>query len=380
MEKRPPTEEDLASFEGKYPKDLFNKSVIASDNQTLIGHVAKETDDLIVVFSESDNSRFDIPKSQITLVGGSVVVSVENLSSYKVDKDAPLPESKSLRPSAEEILTKAAQEPRLEEEEEEKQEEQQRPEEYISGEKSEIVGKVKAAANELKEVVQSGAKMAGEKVKEVQQIAAEKQAETDTKEIAKGVANELKEVVQSGAKMAGEKVKEVQQIAAEKQAETEEQMAAENISKIEELAKRPRTEEDLASFEGKYPKDLFNKSVIASDNQTLIGHVAKETDDLIVVFSESDNSRFDIPKSQITLVGGSVVVSVENLSSYKVDKDAPLPESKSLRPSAEEILTKAAQEPRIEEEEEQQQQRPEEYVSGEKSEIVGKVKDVANEL
>ena len=30
---------DLASFEGKYPKDLFNKSVVASDNQNLIGYV-----------------------------------------------------------------------------------------------------------------------------------------------------------------------------------------------------------------------------------------------------------------------------------------------------------------------------------------------------
>src|ERR671931_2051936 len=201
MEKRPPTEEDLASFEGKYPKDLFNKSVIASDNQTLIGHVAKETDDLIVVFSESDNSRFDIPKSQITLVGGSVVVSVENLSSYKVDKDAPLPESKSLRPSAEEILTKAAQEPRLEEEEEEEEKQKQeetwrrptradalikegqelaksprpttvhvsKPEKYTEQE-AEILKKIKRAANELKEIIIAGAKVAEKKVKEKQQI------------------------------------------------------------------------------------------------------------------------------------------------------------------------------------------------------------------
>src|SRR5919198_3825501 len=215
MEKRPPTEEDLASFEGKYPKDLFNKSVIASDNQTLIGHVAKETDDLIVVFSESDNSRFDIPKSQITLVGGSVVVSVENLSSYKVDKDAPLPESKSLRPSAEEILTKAAQEPGLEEEEEEEKQKQEetwrrptradalikegqelaksprpttvhvsKPEKYTEQE-AEILKKIKRAANELKEIIIAGAKVAEKKVKEKQQIAAERQAEEDAEKISK---------------------------------------------------------------------------------------------------------------------------------------------------------------------------------------------------
>ena len=42
----------LASFEGKYPKDLFNKSVFTHDNQALIGYVAKETADVIVVFSE----------------------------------------------------------------------------------------------------------------------------------------------------------------------------------------------------------------------------------------------------------------------------------------------------------------------------------------
>jgi ribosomal protein L18E len=214
MEKRPPTEEDLASFEGKYPKDLFNKSVIAGDNQTLIGHVAKETDDLIVVFSESDNSRFDIPKSQITLAGGSVVVNVEDLSSYKVDKDAPLPESKSLRPSAEEIRTKTAQEPELEEEEEQKQRQEEawrhptradalikegqelaksprpatvhvsKPEKYTEQE-AEILKKFKRAANELKEIIIAGAKIAEKKVKEKQQIAAEKQAEGDAEKISK---------------------------------------------------------------------------------------------------------------------------------------------------------------------------------------------------
>jgi hypothetical protein len=46
----------LASFEGKYPKDLFNKPVCTGDNQAPKGYVARDTDDLIVVFSESNNN------------------------------------------------------------------------------------------------------------------------------------------------------------------------------------------------------------------------------------------------------------------------------------------------------------------------------------
>ncbi|MGB6674907.1 MAG: hypothetical protein WBE34_20970, partial [Candidatus Nitrosopolaris sp.] len=58
------------SFGGKYPKDLFRKAVVTVSNdendnsisQNLIGYVAKDTEDLIVVFSEFDgNLRFDIP-------------------------------------------------------------------------------------------------------------------------------------------------------------------------------------------------------------------------------------------------------------------------------------------------------------------------------
>ncbi len=94
-----------SSFEGKYPKDLVNKSVYADDNQVLIGYVAKEIDDLIVVFSESNRHvRFDIPKSEITLAGGPVIIqnSRSVLSRYKVKKDAAFPEGKSLKPAAEE--------------------------------------------------------------------------------------------------------------------------------------------------------------------------------------------------------------------------------------------------------------------------------------
>jgi hypothetical protein len=89
----------LASFEGKYPKNLFNKSVVAGDYQTLIGHVAKETNELIVVFSESDRKvRFDIPKSEIAFTGSSVVMNnTVHIQKYKVYRDTPLPQdNKSL--------------------------------------------------------------------------------------------------------------------------------------------------------------------------------------------------------------------------------------------------------------------------------------------
>ncbi|HEX7206915.1 MAG TPA: hypothetical protein VF233_01950, partial [Nitrososphaeraceae archaeon] len=151
---------------------------------------------------------------------------------------------------------------------------------------------------------------------------------------AKKVANVIRKSLGSGAKAAEKKVLEAQDRIDAKQVETEEQLGAENISKIENLANQPNIDGDLASFEGRYPKDLFNKSVFSNDKQTLIGHVTKETDSLIVVFSDSDNSRFDIPKSKITVVGGSVVLNDTDvpLLQYKVDGEAPLPEDKSLRP------------------------------------------------
>jgi hypothetical protein len=93
--------------------------------------------------------------------------------------------------------------------------------------------------------------------------------------------------------------------------------------------------------------DLFRKAVLTVSNdennniisQNLIGYVAKDTEDLIVVFSEFDgNLRFDIPKS-ITSVSGNLVVidSRVTLSRYKFKRDDPLPQGKNLRPSAEEI-------------------------------------------
>ena len=157
---------------------------------------------------------------------------------------------------------------------------------------------------------------------------------------AKKVANVISKSLGSGAKAAEKKALEAQDLIDAKQVETEEQLASENISKIENLANQPNIDGDLASFEGRYPKDLFNKSVFSNDKQTLIGHVTKETDSLIVVFSDSDNSRLDIPKSKITVDGGLVVLihSDVSLSQYRVDRETPLPEDKSLRPSAKEII------------------------------------------
>ncbi|HZD82597.1 MAG TPA: hypothetical protein VE076_06945 [Nitrososphaeraceae archaeon] len=102
------------------------------------------------------------------------------------------------------------------------------------------------------------------------------------------------------------------------------------------MAYTPKDGGALASFEGRYPKDLFNKSVVASDNQTLIGHVAKETNELIIVFSESDRKvRFDIPKSEITFTGSSVIINnTADIQKYKVYRDTPLSQdNKSLIPT-----------------------------------------------
>jgi hypothetical protein len=63
--------------------------------------------------------------------------------------------------------------------------------------------------------------------------------------------------------------------------------------------------------------------------------VAKETNELIVVFSESDRKvRFDIPKSEITFTGSSVVMNnTEDIQKYKVYRDTLLPQdNKSLMP------------------------------------------------
>ncbi|HKG42372.1 MAG TPA: hypothetical protein VKA98_09565 [Nitrososphaeraceae archaeon] len=82
---------DLATYEGKYPKSLFNKGVRAK-NEDHVGDVMKETDDKNVVFDDY-NYRYDIPKSEIIAVGRNVIVDMDfpEIFKYKVDIDAPLP-------------------------------------------------------------------------------------------------------------------------------------------------------------------------------------------------------------------------------------------------------------------------------------------------
>ena len=82
---------DLASYERKYPKTLFNKGVRA-ENEENVGHVMKETDDKIVVFGGHDY-RYDIPKSKILTVGMNVILDMDypEIFNFKVDKDLHLP-------------------------------------------------------------------------------------------------------------------------------------------------------------------------------------------------------------------------------------------------------------------------------------------------
>jgi hypothetical protein len=330
MEKDAPTGTDLGSYEGKYPKDLFNKTVIV--NEQVMGRVAKETNDQIVVFSDSGNLRFDIPKSKITLSGGSVMVG-EPLEQYAVDRDAPMPEDRSLRPSAEEIRQKAGEMPAANE----KYSSVEEPTIPIEERKPSMVEeKVRGAATEVKSSVGYELGQASKAVKEKMKDAGEAVVNVDVE----GAASRIKDVAQTGAESVKEKI-----VAA--QSSTEAGLSAESSMKIEKELKQPSTETDLGSYEGKYPKDFFNKTVILNDRP--IGRVAKETDDVIVVFSDTDSSiRFDIPKSEISTAGASVIANEDLLFRYRTHRDAPMPKGRALRASVQEIHAAAAEQLEIE--------------------------------
>lgn len=379
MENSTPSD-DLASYEGKYPKDLFNKTVIA--NGQTIGRVAKETGDLIVVFGDSNDSRFDIPKSKVAVAGGSVIID-EPVAQYAVDKDAPLPEGKSLRPSAEEIRQKAG--------EVEVIEESSLP---AASEPSAIEQKAKEVASEVKGVGYE-LKHAGTSVEEKVRDTGEAISDIDVEEAARKAASEVKEAARSSARAVEEKMSVAQ-------SNVEASLSADSALKFEKESKRTTTEVDLGSYEGRYPGELFKKDVVL--NNQPIGHVAQETEDIVVVFSDTDSSiRFDIPRSAVVVEGSSIVVNEDLLFRYRTHRDAPLPVER-LRPSAEEIRKKAAEQ--VVEVEKQQQQPPttpdrimsegqqlstaprpttmgvsvpEGYVDTE-SEIVKKMKSAANEL
>jgi len=325
MEEKSPAE-DLASYEGKYPKDLFNKTVIV-DGQP-IGRVAKETDDLIVVFGDSDNSRFDVPKSKVAMTGGSVTIG-EPLAQYAVDMGAPLPEGKSMRPSAQEIRQVAGE---VREESYPVQESQP----------SAVEEKARDVVDEVTSSVGHEINQAGRTVKEKLKDAGEAVISGGGIDEAAGrAAGEIKDSVRSGAQVTREKLSVAQSM-------TDANLSAENSLKAEREARRQTTEVDLGSHEGRYPKELFKKTVITANDRN-VGYVAKETDDVIVVFSDTDSSlRFDIPKSEIALEGGSVVVNEDLLFRYRMRRDDPLPADKPIRASAEEIRSAAAEQVEVE--------------------------------
>jgi sporulation protein YlmC with PRC-barrel domain len=97
-----------------------------------------------------------------------------------------------------------------------------------------------------------------------------------------------------------------------------------------------RKQVDLAYYEGKYPKSLFNKGVRA-ENEDDLGFVIKETNDEIIVFGYS-NDRYDIPKSEIIAVGMNVIIgkNFPELSKYKIDRNAPLPTGEPIQTVVEE--------------------------------------------
>ena len=321
MEKDAPTETDLGSYEGKYPKDLFNKTVIV--NEQAMGRVAKETDDKIVVFSDSGNLRFDIPKSKITLSGGSVMIG-EPLEQYAVDRDAPMPEARALRASVQEIRENAGDVP-------------EGPTLPIEERKPTIVEeKVRDAATEVKTSVGYELGQASKAVKEKMRDAGEAVVNVDVE----GAASRIKDLAQTGAETAKEKMGAAQ-------SSSEAGLSVENTMKFEKESKQSSTETDLGSYEGKYPSGFFNKTVVVNDRP--IGRVAKETDEVIVVFSDTDSSiRFDIPKSEISTAGASVIANEDLLFRYRTHRDAPMPEARALRASVQEIRAAASEQLEIE--------------------------------
>lgn len=91
-----------------------------------------------------------------------------------------------------------------------------------------------------------------------------------------------------------------------------------------------RDDVDLASYESKFPKSLFNKGV-RIENEDHVGFVMKEAGDMIVIFGERDY-RFDVPKSKIIAVGMNVILGMtwDELFKYKVHRNSPLPTGESI--------------------------------------------------
>jgi hypothetical protein len=81
----------LATYEGQYPKSLFNKGIRTQDEEH-VGHVMTEAGGKLVVWGHY-NWRFDVPKSKIIAVRRNVILVMDynDVFKYKVDRNAPLP-------------------------------------------------------------------------------------------------------------------------------------------------------------------------------------------------------------------------------------------------------------------------------------------------
>ncbi len=206
--------DNLGSFEGKYPKSLFNK--VLTVNGETVGHIMKETDDTIVVFSDQDSSvRFDIPKSKIQVAGSSVTLNnQQDLSTFKVTRDAPLPQDRSIRPSTEEILQVA----------------REAPEDEPSASKNQPKNRAEA-------ILEEGSSLSIEPrpqttiVPAYNELAPQQQEGKVTKAVKKA-AQEVKELVTATAKISTKKAREKKSAAERRMAE----MDAEKISRMGDLA------------------------------------------------------------------------------------------------------------------------------------------------
>jgi hypothetical protein len=181
---------------------------------------------------------------------------------------------------------------------------------------------------------------ASKAVKEKMKDAGEAVVNVDVEGAARQAASRIKDLAQTGAETAKEKM-------AAAQSNAEAGLSVESSMKIEKESKQLTTEADLAAYEGKYPSDLFNKTVVV--NNRPMGRVVKETDEIIVVFSDTDSSiRFDIPKSEISTAGASVIANEDLLFRYRTRRDAPMPPDRALRASAQEIRAAGAEQLEIE--------------------------------
>ena len=135
------------------------------------------------------------------MAGASVIANEDLLFRYRTDKDAPMPEDRPLRASAQEIQTAASKQLEIEKKSTTADSIMEqggqlataprpettsvsRPEGYIDTE-SELSKKLKSAVAELKEIIVAGTKVAKKKAKEAQETAAEKQAEMDAEAISR---------------------------------------------------------------------------------------------------------------------------------------------------------------------------------------------------